>query len=144
VAKKNKPRGNPVKIQAFQFKPGQSGNPKGRPRKQPLADLLAEVLSEKIPQDQEGKQRTLGEVLVRNWVLEAIKTRDNDTVAEIFNRMDGKVKDRIALGGDEGEPIRIETIDMKNLSDEELEQYEQLVRKGRTPRPDRRTPRSDQ
>jgi hypothetical protein len=36
----------------------------------------------------------------------------------------------------EGQPIKIERADMKSLTNEELKEYERLVRKTRTPRSD--------
>ena len=133
---KGKPRGNPAKITAFRWKRGQSGNPKGRPRKEPLTDILRQVLAEMIPNGPDRRQAQLALVLVRNWVLEAIRTKDTATIVEIFNRIDGKVQDRIALGGDDGEPIRIQPLDVHQFTDEELRSYEALIRKGTTPRSD--------
>jgi len=131
MTKKNKPRGNAQKIIPFQWKPGQSGNPKGRPRKEPLTDILRAVLAEKIPNAKDS-QSQLAHALIKNWVLEAIRTKDTTMVVEIFNRIEGKVKDRLAVGGEGDEPIRIERIDISNFSDEELAQYEALIRKGTT------------
>ena len=142
MRKKGKPRGNPKKIAPFQWKPGQSGNPKGRPRKEPLTDILRAVLAEEIPNAQDPRQSQLAHALIRSWVLEAIRTKDTTMIAEIFNRIEGKVKDRLALGGDEGEPIRIERLDVKQLSDEELETYEEIIRKA-SPRKKSPGPRSD-
>jgi hypothetical protein len=59
-------------------------------------------------------------------------TDDIDMVIEIFNRIDGKVKDRLELGGEDGEPIRVERIDAKQFTDEELELYEELIKKAST------------
>jgi Family of unknown function (DUF5681) len=134
--KKAKPRGNPTKIVPFQWKPGQSGNPKGRPRKEPLTDILRAVLAEKVPHAQDPRQSQLAHVLIRNWVLEAIRTKDTSMITEIFNRIEGKVKDRFELGGEEGEPIRIQRVDVKRLTDEELADYEKLIRKATDPRSD--------
>lgn len=54
---------------AFQFKPGQSGNPKGRPKgAKNEATILRELLYRKIPVHQGGKTR-------RITVLEAILLR---------------------------------------------------------------------
>ena len=133
---KKKLRGNPAKITPFQWKPGQSGNRRGRPRKEPLTDILREVLAEKIPKGQDPRQSSLGQALIRNWVLDAIRTKDTSMIKEIFDRIDGKTKDRIELGGEDGEPIRIQSIDVTRFTDEELEAYETLIRKATTPRSD--------
>jgi len=87
------------------------------------------VLAEKIPNAQDPRQSQLAHALIRNWVLEAIRTRDTTTISEIFNRVEGKVKDRLALGGEDDEPIRIQRVDVKQFTDEELEAYESIIRK---------------
>jgi hypothetical protein len=100
MRKKGKPRGNSQKIVPFRWKPGQSGNPKGRPRKEPLTDILRAVLAEKVPNAQDPRQ-SLAHALIKNWVLEAIRTKDTAMIVEIFNRIEGKVRDRHAVGGEE-------------------------------------------
>ena len=134
--RKGKPRGNPAKITPFQWKPGQSGNPKGRPRKEPLTDILRAVLAETIPKAQDPEQSQLAHALIRNWVLEAIRTKDTTMITEIFNRIEGKVKDRICVGGDEGAPIHVERVDPTQFTDEELAAYEKLIRKATASRSD--------
>jgi Family of unknown function (DUF5681) len=133
---KNRPRGNPAKITPFRWKPGQSGNPKGRPRKEPLTDILRAVLAEKIPKAQDPRQSQLAHALIRNFVLEAIRTKDTVMIAEIFNRIEGKAKDRIAVGGDGAGPIQVERVDPKQFTDEELAAYEKLIRKATASRSD--------
>lgn len=133
---KAKPRGNPAKITAFRWKRGQSGNPKGRPRKESLTDILRDVLAERIPKAQDPRQSQLADALIRNFVLEAIRTKDTAMFAEIFNRIEGKVKERIAVGGDDGRPIQVERIDPKQFTDEELAAYEKLIRKATASRSD--------
>jgi hypothetical protein len=140
MAKKGKPRGNPDKIKPHQWKPGTSGNPKGRPRREPMRDVLEAVLAERVPANKDPDQPTLAEVLIKNFVYEAIRTKDTEMVIEIFNRMDGKVKDRIELGGEDGEPIRVQRIDPKQFTDEELEEYERLVKKASGTGPERSDP----
>src|SRR5262249_8937326 len=135
VAKK-KLRGNPAKITPFQWKPGQSGNRRGRPRKEPLTDILREALAEKIPKGQDPRQSSLGQALIRNWVLEAIPSNDTVAITEICDRIAGKSKGRMERGGEDGEPIRIQSIDVTRFTDEELEAYEALIRKATTPRSD--------
>ena len=136
MKRKGKPRGNPDKINPFKWKKGQSGNPKGRPRKEPLTEILEQVLSETVPKEQDPLEHTLGYVMVRNFVLETIRTKDTHAFNSIIDRVDVKVKERFELGGEDGEPIRIETVDAKRFTDEELVEYEKLVRKATTPRSD--------
>ena len=47
---------------------------------------------------------TLGYVMVRNFVLETIRTKDTHAFNSIIDRVDGKVKERFELGGEGGEP----------------------------------------
>lgn len=55
--------GKPPK--ATQFKPGQSGNPKGRPKGiRPLGALLTEILQQRIPVTEDGRTRRLPALLV--------------------------------------------------------------------------------
>src|SRR5215831_2229597 len=90
VVGKAKPRGNPAKVTPFRWKRGQSGNPKGRPRKESLTDILRAVLAERIPKAQDPRQSQLAHALIRNFVLEAIRTKDTGMITEIFNRIEGK------------------------------------------------------
>ena len=90
-----------------------------------------------MPKELDPQQRSLAHVLIRNWVAEGIKTKDTQIIMEIFNRVDGKVKERIELGGEDGTPIRIQrVIDVKRLTDEELAQYEAIIRKATDPESD--------
>jgi hypothetical protein len=72
---------------ATQFKPGQSGNPKGRAKKLPALDiLLAEILGE----DETGKSQA-------SKILESIKQKaikgDVKAAELLLNRAYGKPKD---------------------------------------------------
>lgn len=74
--------GNP----ATQFKPGQSGNPKGRPPKLPELDqLLAEVLGD----EKEGK--TAMEAILMRLRRDAMKN-DNRAAEILLNRAYGQPK----------------------------------------------------
>lgn len=79
---------------ATEFKPGQSGNPKGRPKKLPAIDkLLADVLGSEDEENSEAKQ-----------ILEALvkKAKKGDTrAAEILlDRGYGKPKQTIDIPGE--------------------------------------------
>ena len=68
----------PKQLEAYQFKPGQSGNPKGRaPKGQTLAEMVREVLYEQTgEEDRRPKFRMLVDVLVdrgREGDIPAIK-----------------------------------------------------------------------
>lgn len=62
---------------AHQFKPGQSGNPKGRRKKvyAEFRNLVAGMLDEKVPiSTPKGRKMVpLREAIVRRWVYEALK-----------------------------------------------------------------------
>ena len=70
-------------MKAYQFKPGQSGNPTGRPKG--LTDPLKAFLSRKVPGDPEGRRYL--EKLVESMVERAIAKSDV-LVKEIFDRVE--------------------------------------------------------
>jgi hypothetical protein len=100
-----------------------------------MTEIIEQVLAETVPKEQDPQEHTLGYVLVRNFVLETIRTKDTQAFNAIVDRVDGKVKERFELGGEDGEPIRIERIDPKQFTDEELELYEALIRKASAQQP---------
>lgn len=75
----------------YQFKKGQSGNPKGRPKKAPgLDQILADVLSEV-----KGGKNT-AEKIISRLALQAVK--GNIRAAEVLlERAYGKVKQQIEV-----------------------------------------------
>lgn len=81
------------------FAPGQSGNPKGRPKNEfSLTALLRQAMEKdaidgvKIPA---GK--TVAQALVERVVELALTSNDFRYVKEIWDRMDGKVPDKIEV-----------------------------------------------
>ncbi len=90
-----KGRGNVTNLKSW--KPGQSGNPKGRPKK---ADCLTSLLKEemeKIDPEDKGK-RTHKELIVLATMCLA-KNGNATALKEIWERMDGKVRDKLELTG---------------------------------------------
>ncbi len=59
-----------------QFKPGQSGNPRGRPRAAPdLQDILTRALAMRVPVTENGRRRTItmAEAVIRGVVADAAR-----------------------------------------------------------------------
>ena len=92
-----KQRKNSGKSNLKPWKKGQSGNPKGRPKK---ADCLTSLLKEEIekvdPEDKDG--RTHMEMIV-DATMRLAKNGNATALKEIWERMDGKVRDKLELTG---------------------------------------------
>lgn len=70
-----------------QFKPGQSGNPKGRPRRdRSPKGIFSQLLAVKI-QSGDGKMVTMGEAIMRHLVFAAAKG-DHRARTQVLNLMD--------------------------------------------------------
>lgn len=94
-----------------QWKPGESGNPKGRPPKAiSLTSKVKEMLESSCPYD---KSKTWLEYLADQWLN---KAADNPAYfKELIERLEGKITQPF-----KGE---IETTDVGSLSEEELDQH---------------------
>src|ERR1700761_5922574 len=119
-----KRRGNPDKIRAHQFKPGQSGNPGGRPRKvitEGYEDILREVVVRNRKKDTRLRH------MLRAIVDEAIQGKI-PAIAEITDRVEGKAVQALQHSGPGGGAIPI-----TNLTPEENERRiaELLAKMGR-------------
>lgn len=93
-----------------QFKPGQSGNPKGRPvGARGLSTILREMLEEEIDVNIDGtKQRKqFGDVIIRK-LLKKANDGDIRAITEIFDRVEGKAKQANEVRGDVTVVIRHE------------------------------------
>jgi len=111
--------GNKNPPKEFQWKPGQSGNPKGRP-KFSLVSILKELLQE-VP---EGKKEMKAKVLMREAIEKAMEG-DTFMLRDIINRIDGMPRQGIDLGlGEEIDGIEVKIIktkdEVKNSSDRSL------------------------
>lgn len=107
-------------LKATQWKKGQSGNPAGRAKggkllSTTLKNIIASKFSKKYTSiiTDEETELTGGEIIASRLFADAA---DGDLAAikEIFDRVDGKVPDKLA--GDEDEPLRIilEKVDKSN------------------------------
>ena len=79
-----------------QFKPGQSGNPKGKPKGPHLTTELKRQLAEIDPKS--GK--TLYALFVKAGIVNSMKRGGNvGLFREIYNRVEGKVPDNVNVKG---------------------------------------------
>ena len=100
----------PTPPEEYQFKPGQSGNPKGRPPKLPrLDDLLADILGE----EKDGQTAT--EAILKRIRLQA--TQGNLKAAEmLLERAYGKARQAVEITGKDGAPIELKWPDDPNTT----------------------------
>ncbi len=77
---------NPHPNPAYQFKPGQSGNPAGKPRgTQHITTKLWEALQQKV----NGTNETYADKLVQRILNDAIAKGNTTLITVILNRIDG-------------------------------------------------------
>lgn len=121
------------------WKPGQSGNPSGRPKKRPITEAFEALAGQKLPQAWREKLTKAGFTVPANatyaWAVaigqygKAI-TGDSGNSREIREAIEGKATQRIELSGaTDGAPIKIQRIDLKKFTKEELIQYRDLIAK---------------
>ena len=120
-------------METRKWKPGESGNPAGRPKKRPISERY-EARAE-MPLDEElravlklPKGATYGDALAFAQFRSAIKGKA-DAAREIREAVEGRTAQRLELTGAEGGPIQHEAVDLSGLSDEELDQLDELLKK---------------
>ena len=99
------------------WKKGQSGNPAGRPKKEDcLTSLMREELEKVDPKDAE--KRTHKELIVVATIRLA-KEGNSTALKEVWERMDGKVKDKLELETKDSTNARLlaETLSRKELEE---------------------------
>lgn len=84
-------------ISAYQFKPGQSGNPGGRPKKLPITEALQEILAD--------PEKARAYVLAA--LKHAIKSGSASHFKEINDRVEGRVVERVEHTGANGSPLTV-------------------------------------
>lgn len=94
--------GNIENIKPYQFKPGQSGNPKGRPKGTGLTDRLRSLL------DADNGKRA-NDFVKRAYEM-AVEEGDFRFWNAIMERLEGKVADRVQHSGDGGGPVQVNFI----------------------------------
>lgn len=119
--------GRPPKV--TQFKPGQSGNPKGRPKgsRSARAELIGIILG-KVPMNDGNRRRhvsRLGAILLKQWER-GIKGNERSTQAFIaLAKALGSLEEPMPI-----KPSQAWTDEMfEQLSDQELEQFIKLEEK---------------
>ncbi len=121
----------PDAAKPHQWKPGQSGNPKGRPPKSlTLTPKLLERLDDPCPSDPKG--RTWGEVVIEATLVHAAKGNAG-ALRELWNRIDGVPAQSIELDGKLG----IENLNLEGAKDRlvgELARIAARQEKAKTPR----------
>lgn len=107
--------------------PGQSGNPKGRPVKRPITDAIEQVLERGIPEDiARGRPELRGKKmldLVAEQIVRHVIKGNAGALKEMYERIEGKMKQVIAHEGEDGQPlgpVNINILIAKMQSDPEL------------------------
>lgn len=86
-----------IKTGGNNFKPGESGNPKGRPQGTlSLVSLIKKKLEEERPED----GRTFAEQLIEKYITEAIDNNDGQAIRDLIDRIDGKAMQKMQVSND--------------------------------------------
>jgi hypothetical protein len=87
-------------LRPWQWKPGQSGNPKGRPKHKTLTELCREVLE----RETRGKvtDEILAEVIVKNAL-----TGKFPFVKELWDRLDGRPTEKHRIDGEQQSMVKV-------------------------------------
>lgn len=89
----------------YQWKPGQSGNPKGRPKKRTLTELCREIL-ERDGVTLDGRKMCVDEALAETILTMALRG-NNDIIKELWARLEGKPKETLEIQGE----LRVISVD---------------------------------
>jgi hypothetical protein len=109
------------------FPPGISGNPNGRPKGRSLTARLRDLLDQ---YELEGKQipdgKQVADLVVEGLVIGAAKGNSRN-LQELFNRVEGKVTDRVEHVGGNGGPIEFNAT-VRQVADVEIDAWRQKKR----------------
>jgi hypothetical protein len=84
-----------------QFKPGQSGNPKGRPKGSTLTARILALLEEKKLKGKEVEGGKKVADLLAETIIERAVDGDYRFAELVMNRVEGKVPNKVAIGSDD-------------------------------------------
>src|SRR4030042_3519824 len=91
-------------------KKGQSGNPKGRPPGSlSLISLLKQELAETI-KSRTGEEMEIARALMKKLVQRALTEDDIKAIKEILDRVEGKPRETMEIGGEGNLPFLIKII----------------------------------
>ncbi len=116
------------------WKKGESGNPSGRPKRRPITEAYMLLSKRKLPKK---IREALGLSSAATWadgvaygqMLNAAKGKHGNA-QEIREAIEGKATQRIELSGAaDAAPIRIESVDIRRLSKEDLLAYRAILQK---------------
>jgi len=97
-----------------QFKPGQSGNPKGRPKGSGLK--LTTLLKEKLELIPKGGRQSYKEMFIESLLDKALVTGDMNSYKLILNYVDGLPKQTVEQN------ITVKKYDWGDYEDEEIKE----------------------
>ena len=115
-----------------QWKPGQSGNPKGRPKKKSISEELHDLMEDL--RKRKNKNMTTREALAEVIIEQALAGRFT-FMKEILDRTEGKVADKVQMSGPQGEPL----FQFMNLSEKnDRDTFYKLLQRSGVERSDQR------
>ena len=77
--------------------PGTSGNPEGK--EEGTFSILA-IIRTKLQEVPEGEQRTYAELLIEQYITDALKTHDGVAIRDLVDRIDGRAVQNVVVGND--------------------------------------------
>lgn len=90
-------KANAEYIAPFQWKPGQTGNPKGRPKNRTLTEIVREYM-EKEGMTPDGRELILSEAMAET-ILKMALGGNTEVIKELWARLEGKSKETLEIKG---------------------------------------------
>lgn len=109
-------RGDPDKTKPYRWKKGgPSPNPGGRPKRTPFTDAHREIAEATVKDLTIKDTDSVATAIAKALAREALKGKIQ-AAAEITNRVEGTVKQRLEVSGHEGEPLQFEDVHEKLMA----------------------------